>query len=530
MNIHTIISNIAKRFERFIHLSDNPKGERYTFINDINTIKKAQLKEYKIWYVGDSNELLNYYLGREFKANAQNSIYNRNKEQYFWAISETECGIKRVHNDLATSLISTLSDVVGFPVIKASNPEDDIRLQEILEENDFQKKLTQEIRPLTMVEGWGSYKLVFDKSVSQHPIIQFYEAIDTDYLIKHERTIGVIYEDYYKYNDKDYMLLEIRRIVDNGSKIDWELFRVETDEEFTKVSLNTIPELKDLPEDGIFIENIKTIFGGTNKYLCDVQNKNYGRSFYQGKLDIFDDLDQAYSQASQTCRVSTPVEYYPADLLKKNSRGEPILPHIYNRQYIKSLAVPNGDGDLSSEIKTTQPVLNFQQYNDIELNLIKSACQGVLSPASLGLDLTKRDNADAQREKQNQTIQTRNNIIASETKTIKELCKKLLMLDDYMRTGLIDLNKDYDISVSYSGFANPSFESLSETLTPMFTNGAISPEMYVDKLYINEDLSDEAKEREITYLREKSNQDNLNIGDFEIDGINKESIGEDSIE
>ena len=52
---------------------------------------------------------------------------------------------------------------------------DDV-IQKIIEANDFVRKLTQEARPLTLVEGWGGWNINFDKEISDYPIFQFYEG------------------------------------------------------------------------------------------------------------------------------------------------------------------------------------------------------------------------------------------------------------------------------------------------------------------------------------------------------------------
>ena len=60
----TLIERIKQRILKFLgleHLSDNPNSERYTFINDEETVKRQHLDECRIWYIGDSDELQNYY-------------------------------------------------------------------------------------------------------------------------------------------------------------------------------------------------------------------------------------------------------------------------------------------------------------------------------------------------------------------------------------------------------------------------------------------------------------------------------------
>ena len=512
----TIVEKIKQRILKFLgieKLSQNPSDERFTFINSKDEVRNQHLKEYKVWYNGDSDELLNFYTNRQMWGNAKEPIYNRNKEEYFWGISSQENHIKRVHSGIPNAIISTLSNVIGNPLITSKKYQKEI--DEILKANNYQTMLNQQQRPLTLVEGWGAYKISFDKSLSKHPIIEYYEAEDVDYVMKKGVLIGVIFKDYYKYHNQEYLLLETRRIDNDNSIIEYELFRQSRDNSVEEVPLSTIPELADLPENGLVIPNFKEILAVPTKYFYDTLNKNYGKSIFTGKIDLFDDLDQSLSQRSQTSRVSTPVEYYPVDAMERDANGKPILPKIYNRQYIKSSALPNGDGEINGQITTTQPELNFEQYNSEQKAILDLILTGVLSPASLGIDLAKKDNADAQREKEKTTIMTRNNVIAMETTIIEKLVKLCLSIQDYIDTGKIKM-LDYEVSVKYNEFANPSFESLSKTLLPMFTSQAMSTKMYVDKLY-GDSLSDEEKEEEIKWLEEKAQEGNLKESEFEIE-------------
>ena len=512
------MEQIKKRVLKFLgseHLDENPNSNRYTFINDEETIKEQHLNECRIWYVGDSDELQNYYTNRDLSGNAREPIYNRNKPNYFWgiAVQGDERPIKKVHSGIPRAIVDTLSNTIGMPTIDEKANHD--LIQKIIEANDFVHKLTQEARPLTLVEGWGGWKINFDKSISDYPIFQFYEGKDVDYVVKSGILIGMIFRDYYKIEGKNYVFLEIRRIENGNSIIEFELYRYEKSNEVIKVPLNTIEELCGLPEEGYCIEGLKKLLAVPCKYFFDVFNKDYGRSIFTGKLDVFDDIDQCLSQASQTDRVSTPVEYYPVDLLDRDKNGATKMPNVYNRQFIEAPSYPDGDGKSTTKIDTSQPQLNFNQYIERYRALIDIALTGVLSPASMGIDVSKKDNAEAQREKEKVTIFTRNNVMDAETKELKELFTIALMLKEYMDKGSISI-KEYDISVKYCEFASPTFESLSTILLPMWSAGAISTEMYVEKLY-GDNLSEEEKKNEIAKLEENKQSDNMGLGDFGLD-------------
>lgn len=525
----TIFDKIKQRILKYLgveKLDGNPNSDRFTFINDENTIKRQKVDECRIWYVGDSDELQNYYTNRDLSGNAKEPIYNRNKPNYFWGIAVAEQPVKKVHSGIPRAIVDTLSNAVDMPDISNEDETINENIQKIIEVNNFTTKLTQEARPLTLVEGWGGWKVVFDKTLSDYPILQFYEGKDVEYVIKNGMIIGMIFKDFYKYKNQNYVLMETRRIAEGNSIIEFELFRLDKSNTVSKVPLNTIPELEALPEEGYIIEGLKKVLGVPNRYFFDLFDKEHGRSIFTGKIDIFDDMDQCLSQASQTDRVSTPVEYYPVDVIERGKNGETNLPNVYNRQFVKSVSFPDGDGNLHGEIKTTQPQLNFEQYISRFKSLIDVAITGILSPASMGIDIAKKDNADAQREKEKITIFTRNNIIAAETKMLKELFSVALIMKEYMDTDTISLT-DYDISVKYCEFANPTFESMSSILLPMLTNGGISVEMYVNKLY-GDSLSEEEKKQEIAKIKESQQKDDLELGDYGLNGMDENITNEDS--
>lgn len=513
MNIIDMIRQRILKFLGIEKLNENPNAERLNFIGDNEEVNRQKLKENKIWYIGDSNELLNFYTNQTTFGNAREPIYDRNKANYFWGISTLEGDIKRVHSGIPNAIVTTLVNAIGFPKI-TGNPNVKSAIEKMIEENDFVYTYNQMQMPLTMAEGWGAYKINFDKNLSDVPMIQYYEAENVKFAYKDNILIGIIYEDYYKYKNKDYVLFETRRKANGNSIIEYELARLEKNNECVIVPLSTIPELAEYENRTIVIEGLNEILGVPTKFFYDAFNKNYGRSIFMGKVDLFDDLDQILSQDSQTVRVSTPVEYYPVDLLERNGKnGNPEMPKAFNRQFIKKEGIPSGDGTMDGTIQTTQPQLNFDQYSQNAKAKLDMILTGLLSPATMGIDIAKKDNADAQREKEKVTIMTRNNIINRESKILKKLFTLCLYVMEYMETGNITL-QDFDFGIKFDEFANPSFENELQVLGNAWSNGEISTKKYVELLW-GDKLSDEEVEAEIEWLDNNRQNDNLDFGDLD---------------
>ena len=505
MTIKEFLKNKILKFLGLEKLADNPNDQRYTFINDDEALKIEEIKANRVWYIGDGNELLNFYTGQQLKGFFNNPIYNRNKRNYFWSLSATECAIKRVHSGVPHAIIDTLTNIVGMP--KITEPTG--IWEKIAEENDFSNKLTQQARPLTLAEGYGAWKINFNKELSDKPLWEYYEAEAVEYIYKSGILVGIIFKSFYKKKNTDYILFETRYKGNGNSYIEFNLYKLAKSNQLEEVSKTEIEELKSIPDEPIVIEGLNKVLGVPSRYFYDVSNPKYGRSIYAGKLDLFDFLDEILSQASQTNRVSTPVEYYSPDVLERGQNGGIGVPNLYNRQFIQKAGVPDGEGNMSQDIITTQPDLNFDRYGELEKDILGNILTGVLSPSTFGIDIAKKDNAEAQREKEKVSIMTRNNIITAETKMLKEMVLLSLYMQEYMSNGTITL-KDYEIDVKYNEFANPTTENLIQSLLPMLVQGGISPELFVEKIY-GDSLGEEAKSKEIAWITKQLEQGELNI-------------------
>jgi hypothetical protein len=195
------------------------------------------------------------------------------------------------------------------------------------------------------------------------------------------------------------------------------------------------------------------------------------------------------------------VEYYPVDMLERTPLGEPKLPQRYDRSYIATPAGRNGDGEQTGKLTVTQPALNFSQYSGETMSILSLLLTGILSPATMGIDIAKRDNADAQREKEKITIMTRNNIIAQQKEILNKVMCICLKLEDYIKNPGITGFRTYELSVDFDEFASPTFENQIGILAGALSSGAMSVEKYVDLLWT--DTLDEAeKQKEIDYIKQ----------------------------
>lgn len=495
------------------------RAERYLFVNDINEVKKQRLEEYIVWYLGDSDRLKNFFT----RANAINynldPLYNENKKSYFWAVSSTEHDIKRTHSGHPRNIVDTLVCIMTIPNItndsdKTSTVNDN--LQKILKANHFKQQITQMSRPLTLVEGWGAWKINWDKRLSDYPILLYYRADRVDFIYQSGQLRAIIYKDFYQNAEgHDYVLYETRRLGDYTDEagntttslyIEKELYEITKSDMLIPCELDTLPQLKDVTP-RIIITNFKHFLGYPNVFYHDVSEEFYGRSIFTGKTDIFDDLDQCMSQGANAVRRSTIHEYFNTLYLENDPEtGLPIQPEAYDRKYIMFNGATGADGSAigSQPVQVVQPAINFTQYDEETRNLLLNAISGIMSPATLGIDIAKKDNADAQREKEKVTIFTRNNLLDEEEPVFEHICSDLLVAYELMnlKEGEELSCKEYQINVQYPEFANDSWEKKLETVQMGWGGGLISDKMALDMLY-GDSISKERKQEELKFLKEQ---------------------------
>lgn len=496
------------------------REERLTFVNNINQDIENKLHEYNVWYTGDAEEILNYYSRAQVMDFNYDPMYTRNKKSYFWCVSATEQDIKRTHSGQPRNIVDTLVNIIGVPRIGVGVPGGelksiDARLQKILRENHFSRLLTQQARPMTFVEGWGAWKINWDTSISDTPILLYYRANAVDFVYKSGRLIGIIYKDYFQDEKKhDYILFETRKLVDGDLHIEKELFKLTTGTDLiVSASLKSLPQLKDVNRE-IVITNFKSFLGYPSIFYEDNNGDTYGRSIFTGKLDMFDDLDQCLSQSANTVRRSTVLEYFDTMYLEKDEKtGIPKMPHSFDRKYIQFKGSRNGDGTNSGTgpIMVTQPNLNFEQYSAEATNILLQIISGVMSPATLGIDIAKKDNAEAQREKEKVTIFTRNTVIEEETETLRRICNDLLCADEFMRSNKIT-NTEYDVYVQYNEFADASFENKLQAVLSGWREGLISDDTAIEYLY-GKSWTDDKKKREIDWIKKNREDESQMTGD-----------------
>ena len=123
--------------------------------------------------------------------------------------------------------------------------------------------------------------------------------------------------------------------------------------------------------------------------------------------------------------------------------------------------------------------------------------QGIISPATLGIDLAKDSSGEAQREKKDVTGMTRNAITTVLEKTLPKLITAMLTAYDMMHGNSIAV---YEPSVTFGEYSTPTFDAVVETVGKAKSQGIMSIERSVEELY-GDSLTEEEKADEVARLK-----------------------------
>lgn len=523
----------------------NPNNRMY--VSNEEMLRLGEIMEYTTWYNGNSSELLEFYTESMNTYFPSNSIYLRNRMQYFWARSvNAKKAFRRTHDNLFADIIDVLTNVVGTPTIVGKEKE---LAEELEKSTGLFHIVNQKQIPLTLAQGTGCFK-ISSSPYESTPSLDYYTADRVRYHARGEHIIGIDFIDYLK-DDKGlkYMLVEKRYLTRSGENgggdlhIDFHLYRWVNwqDSGNTEVGLDTLDETKGLKPTTV-TKGLGKLFAVPTTILMDKRGGLYGRSIGEGKLDLLDMVDEAWSIEGRAVRLSTPQTYIPESLLRTTevpvtdgygnheTKIERVEPDEFDRDFVVTNddVIPNGDGRLQSGgIMVDQPHMDVDQYDKTRRRAIIEILNGIMSVATLGVTLNPGMNEPLEsREREKITTLTRNIIVAKEKTILENVLTDLMDMADYKRNGYFFLRAENDktrVEVRFSEFANPSLETELKVLGSAWSSGQISTELYVENLW-KDRLTDEEKQAEKERLEQARHEALLAPAVYE--GNNVENIEE----
>ena len=267
------------------------------------------------------------------------------------------------------------------------------------------------------------------------------------------------------------------------------------------------------------------------KFFNSSRWKGRGQSIFDKKIDSFDSLDETWSQWMDALRAGRSKEYIPDCFIPRDpNTGELITPNSFDNRFI-AIESDAHEG-AQNKIELQQPNIPHESYSATYITALDLCLQGLVSPSTLGIDVKKLDNAEAQREKEKATLYSRNAIVDVLTEDLQKLVSVSIMGYKEFTTPNSEI-KPVEVDVSFGEYANPSFESQVETVGKGKQQGIMSIEASVEELY-GDSKDEEWKKEEVARLKSEQGIQsveepgvNMAAGDFNVnlgDGIN-EGIG-----
>ncbi|WP_050698030.1 hypothetical protein [Anaeromassilibacillus senegalensis] len=424
---------------------------------------QASVIRNQIWYRGEAAELEQLYkqLGAQDSTNASR----------FWAaVPANAMKLRKIHSGLPAILVDTLAYLVKSDMDDVAFKDNcgEAEWKAITEELDFQDTVGQGVAGALKAAD-GAWKISIDITVSQYPIVEFYEADRVEYIQSRGRVIGVKFWSDHSDGYKVYRLCEEY----GKGYVSYALY-----DGTSEVPLDRIPELAELKPvafDGDFMMAVPF------KVFESAKFPGRGKALYESKLDSFDALDEVISQWWDAMRAGRVKKYIPRDLLPVDPKTGNLLPlNDFGSEYITTESLTDENG--VSRIDTIQPEIRYEAFLSSYTAALDMCLQGVVSPATLGIDVGKMSSAEAQREKKDVTGYTRNTITGVLEKVLPQLVSTILMVNDLMQ-GRAPGN--YEPSVGFGEYGAPSFDSRVETVNRAAAANTMSIETQVDELWGN---------------------------------------------
>ncbi|MDF9845183.1 MULTISPECIES: capsid protein [unclassified Paenibacillus] len=438
----------------------------------------ANVLRNRLWYRGDPSELDQFY-----KQNVTDAV---GRSRFWAAVPSTGLGIRKIHSGLPAMVADRLSDIVvaDMDAITLQNDAETTAWDEISKDNDFPELLAGAVTE-TLSAGDGAFKVTLDPEVSEYPLIEFYSGDQVEYKRTRGRLQEVIFYSDYSVDKRDYRLIETF-----GRKyIRYQLL----DAYGKQVPLSLVPEIADLRDieyDGDFIMAVPLMVFKSTKW------PGRGKSIFDSKADSFDALDEVISQWMDAIRSGRVQKYIPEDMIPKNPEtGALMRPNPFDNQFIRISSVMAEDA--KGQISLVQPQILYEAFVASYASAMDMCLQGIISPSTLGIDLKKTDNAEAQREKEKATLYTRGKIVDRLNEVIPELVQTVLKVYDTMKGRTAG---EYEVSVTFGEYAAPDFGSVVETVGKARTFGVMSIERAVEEMY-GDTWTDEEKAEEVARLK-----------------------------
>lgn len=437
----------------------------------------------RVWYRGDSTELIQLY----------ENIADGNTRFMFWAskcskgleLRKMHTGLPAVMTDALAGIVTENYDGMRFP------DEGHAEIWErIAGENGFHELLQHAVTE-TLCIGDGAFKLSLDTEVSSLPILEYWPGDRVEYTVKRGRITEVIFRT--ELRGKDGKPCELREIYGRGY-IRYRLMR-----DGRSLELDAAEGLSGLQDVEFGTENGRYMPAVPLRFFPSDRWEGRGRSIYDRKCECFDALDEAMSQWMDALRAGRARIYIPENLIPRDPRtGALKKPNPFDDRFIRTEADMAQGAE--NRVAVEQADIPHEAFAATYAAALDACLQGIISPATIGVDLKKQDNAEAQREKEKITLYTRSRMIPPLGECLEKLAETAVRMAFDARGETADA---VCAEAVFGDYASPDFDSRTQTVSLAVEKGVMSIETALAELY-GDTRSEEWKAEEARRLHRRT--------------------------
>ena len=429
----------------------------------------------RIWYRGDASEL-----DQLFKALAEDAVCNAR----FWAAAPQDESIRKAHSGLPGIMVDTFVALVAADLDDIDFDGDEHAKGEwkkIAKENKLPELISNAIAE-TLVTGDGAFKLNIDTNISSSPILEYWGADSVEYVYSHGRVQEIHFLS--AVGERGRILKEIYK----PGSITYKL--LQNDHELPLDAEESTADLQPVEFNGDFMLAVPMRFWPSSRW------RGRGQSIYDRKNDAFDAHDEVISQWLDAVRSGRVQKYIPESLIPKDPKtGALQKPNSFGSHFV-AIETSNKE-NAQDEIKTIQPEIRYEAFLASYTATLNMCLQGIMSPATLGIDVGKMSSAEAQREKKDVTGITRNAITTALEEALPKVAQIALAAQDILSGGTAGT---YNATVTFGEYGAPDFDSRVQTVGSAAGSGVMSIEAQVDELW-GSSKDDEWKKQEVARIR-----------------------------
>lgn len=451
-----------------------------------------------VWYGGLDVELKQLY--ERDLSSYKIGEYTGDDLNYFWAKATADTNFRKVHTGVPQLISEKMVDLIlsngyEFMVYKDKekterDEETEERLLTILDYNNFELKLPEGIE----TESWSggvAIKLSFNKKY-KNPIIEIIQPEEYEPRVEAGRIVEDIFIKYFEKGGVVYKLKEFYGFDEAGSYIKYRLFQKTQTEDWIDAPLTELEQTDNLKEwryNGIYEKF--SIYKPNKLPNSNFRGSRLGESDYSGSQGMFDALDEIYSTMIQEFRDAKIKNFWPSALL-------PLDP-VTQKQYIPSsfkkdfMVYDSGIGE--KERPDKPDLVQGQIYSEKYVEAFKRSMEVVLnnaglSPSTVGLSginsVAESDESQELREKT--SVRTREKKVKLWEKSLKQLFKLVLMLDDISKN---TRPQEYNVDVVFNDYKIQTVDDKTRIASAGLLSGAWDLKSAID--YVHEDKTDEEK-------------------------------------